>query len=336
MTVVGNGVPAWLAGAQIEVRPALEEALRGLNPRVRRVCEYQLGWTDGQSGGGKSLRPLLTLASAEAAGGDPAVAMPAAVAVELLHNCTLLQDDVMDEDRTRRHRPAAWTVFGASPAILAGDALLALAFTALADSGHPVAGVAAGELMRTVDELVDGQAMDLEFERVGAVGVDDCLRMTAAKTGSLLACACRLGGLFGGGGEAACAALERYGRHLGLAYQLRDDLLGIWGDPRRTGKAALADLRRRKKSLPVVAALAGDGPAADQLRDLYARPEPFDDEAARRAARLVEEAGGREFAEGLARAELAGVDAALAELAALGAAGDRLAALGRFAIARDS
>lgn len=327
-----NGGPAWPADLRVEVRPGVEAALRGLHPRIRRVCEYQFGWADGQAAG-KSIRPLLTLACAEAVGGDPAGAMPAAVAVELLHNGTLLQDDVMDDDRTRRHRPAAWTVFGAAPAILAGDALLALAVAVVAGSGRPTA---AQELMGTVAELVEGQAMDLEFETTGTVGLDDCLAMTAAKTGSLVGCACRLGGLFAGAGEAARAALDRYGRHLGLAYQLRDDLLGIWGDPRRTGKAALADLRRRKKSLPVVAALAADGAAGGQLRDLYARPEPFSEDEARLVARLAEEAGGRDTAERLARAELDGAATALAELDRLGAATDHLAALGRFVLARES
>ena len=330
-----DGVPVWSAGVRAEVRPAVEAALRRLHPRTRRVCEYQLGWADEQAAG-KSIRPMLTLVCAEAVHGDPAAAMPAAVAVELLHNGTLLQDDVMDGDRTRRHRPAAWTVFGASAAILAGDALLALAVAVAAGSAHPAAGRAATELMGTVAELVEGQAMDLEFEVTGTVGLDECLAMTAAKTAALVGCACRLGGLFGGADEAARAALDRYGRHLGLAYQLRDDLLGIWGDPRRTGKATLADLRRRKKSLPVVAALTAGGAASARLRELYARPEPFDESDVQLVARLVEEAGGREVAERLARAELDGAAGALARLAELGAATDRLAALGRFVLARES
>jgi geranylgeranyl diphosphate synthase type I len=328
-------MPAWPAGLRAEVRPSVEMALRRLHPRMRRICEYQFGWVDGTTAG-KSVRALLTFTCAEAVGGDPAAAMPAAVAVELLHNGTLLQDDVMDGDRTRRHRPAAWTIFGTSSAILAGDALLALALAVVADSGHPASRPAAKELMSAISELVEGQAMDLEFEATGTVALDDCLAMTAAKTASLVGCACRLGGLFGGAGEAACAALDRYGRHLGLAYQLRDDLLGIWGDPRRTGKAALADLRRRKKSLPVVAALAADGAASDRLRDMYAQQEPFGEEQARLAARLIEEAGGREAAERLAMAELDGAASALAGLADLGAATDRLAALGRFVLARES
>lgn len=334
MTTAPLDVSAWLSEVQRAARPALVAALSTLNPRMRRICEYQLGWLDGHSAG-KSIRPLLTLACAEAVGADSDCAMPAAVAVELLHNCTLLQDDVMDEDPTRRHRPAAWTVFGASPAILAGDALLALAFAVLARSGHAAAAPAIRELERTVDELIEGQAMDLEFEGAEAIAVDDCLRMTMAKTGSLLGCACLLGGLFGGADEAACGALARFGRHLGLAYQLRDDLLGIWGDPHRTGKPAGADLRRRKKSLPVVAALAANNDASERLRVLYSRPEPFDDAEARLVAELVRDAGGRAFAERLADAELAAAADALAFLTRLGATCDRLAILGRFVIGRD-
>jgi geranylgeranyl diphosphate synthase, type I len=331
----------WLADIQIEIAPAVMAAVDRLNPRMRRVCGYQMGWLDrhGQPAGapgGKAVRPALVLASAQAAGGSTVAAMPAAVAVELLHACTLLQDDVMDQDVTRRHRPTAWTVFGAAQAILAGDSLLALSFDVLSRSGQPAAAQAAIELASTTDKVIEGQAMDLDFERAESVSLEDCVRMSAAKTASLLACACRLGGLFGGADEAICDALARFGRHVGMAYQFRDDLLGIWGDPRQTGKPSLVDLRRRKKSLPVAAALAAGNAAAERLGKLYAQPDALSGDGLVLAARLVEEAGGRAWAEQAARQEVAAAGEALAVLSRLGAASDRLAALGRFVVGRDS
>jgi geranylgeranyl diphosphate synthase type I len=319
----------WFAGVPAMVAPAVAAAVGRLAPRMREVCEYQLGRV------GKAMRPALTLASAVAVGGTAEAALPGAVAVELLHNCTLLQDDVMDEDPVRRHRPAAWTVFGPNPAILAGDALLALAFAVLAGADRAVAGPAALALASATDEVIEGQAMDLAFERADRVSVADGRRMSDAKTAALLGCACRLGGLFAGACEDVCALLDEYGRHLGAAYQLRDDLLGIWGDPTRTGKVALVDLRRRKKSLPVVAALAADNAAADRLRALYGRAEALTEDELRLAVRLVEDAGGQEWAERAARAELAAADETLAALARSGAVTARLAALGRFTVGRD-
>ncbi|GAA1316875.1 family 2 encapsulin nanocompartment cargo protein polyprenyl transferase [Pseudonocardia xinjiangensis] len=245
-------------------------------------------------GGGKAVRPALALLSAGVAGaGQVQDAVPAAVAVELVHDFSLLHDDVMDRDPTRRHRPTAWSVFGIGPAILAGDALLALAADVLAGSGHPAAGQGVRMLTTTVQELVEGQMSDLAFERRTDVGLAECLDMAEAKTGSLLGCACSLGALFGGGRPDEVARLRRFGRDIGLAFQVVDDLLGIWGDPRTTGKPAGSDLRRRKKSLPVIVALTSGRPAGRELAALYRGDAELSDADVSRAAALVEHAGGR-------------------------------------------
>lgn len=335
-----DDVTGWLAEARELMTPVLTDAVRQLGPVMRRICGYQLGWLDERGepvtiAAGKAVRPALLLASAEAVGGPVAAAAPAAAAVELLHNCTLLQDDVMDEDLTRRHRPTAWTLFGKSEAVLAGDSLLTLAFAVLAGSGRAEAGAVAGELARTTNELIEGQAMDIGFERTPAVSLDEVLRMSAAKTASLLGCTCGMGGRWFGADERICAALTRFGRQLGIAYQLRDDLLGIWGDPRRTGKAVLADLGRRKKSLPVAAALGADNAAARRLRRLYDLPEALSGDEAAHAAELVEQAGGRAWAEAATVRAMAAADDELTLLAGSGVATGRLAALGRFLVRRD-
>ncbi|MEO3743138.1 polyprenyl synthetase family protein [Plantactinospora sp. B5E13] len=340
-TVTKLDEPGWLTESQAAVRPAMAAAVGHLRPQMRRVCEYQLGWRDDagrpvQAGAGKLIRPTLTLVSAAAVGGAVESALSAAVAVELMHNCTLLQDDVMDQDPVRRHRPTAWAVFGPSAAVLAGDALLALAFAVLARTPAQLAGTAAAQLARTIDELIEGQALDLSFERTIGVSVADAVRMSAAKTAALLGCACALGGLYGGADEPTRVLLDRYGRHLGLAFQHRDDLLGIWGDPERTGKPAMADLRRRKKSLPVVAALAADNPAAARLRTRYADPTPFaDPDELRELAALVEEAGGRDWSERAAGDELRQAAGVLGELGRVGVATDRLASIGELIVTRD-
>jgi geranylgeranyl diphosphate synthase, type I len=241
----------------------------------------------------------------------------------------------MDCDTARRHRATAWTVFGLGPAILAGDALLGLAFDVLVGSGHPDRGPAARMLGSAVQELVDGQLADAEFEQRDNVVPAECVRMAQLKTGALLGCSAALGALFGGGKPAQVDHLRLYGEDLGLAYQYVDDLLGIWGQPSVTGKPVYSDLRRRKKSLPVVAALSSSTPAARTLAGLYGREDELSDAELVEAAALVEAAGGRETSQAQADALLT---AALGELTAAGAlapAAAELEGLARLATHRD-
>jgi geranylgeranyl diphosphate synthase type I len=227
--------------------------------------------------------------------------------VELVHNFTLVHDDVIDGDSVRRHRPAVWSVFGAPMAILVGDALLVKAFETLANTPAAI-----GHFGRSLLEVVQGQGLDMAFEHTTDVSLDECLAMAGGKTAALIRCAAELGAGHGGGSPAQVAALGEFGWHLGLAFQLRDDLLGIWGNPARTGKPALSDLRARKRSLPVVAALASQGEAAQQLAELYRRTEPLSDPDLLVAASLVDEAGGRRWAEAEVGRQ---VEAALTRLA---------------------
>ncbi|HET6860614.1 MAG TPA: polyprenyl synthetase family protein, partial [Streptomyces sp.] len=254
---------------------------------------------------GKAIRPALVLAATQALGGQPRGAVRAAAAVELAHNFTLLHDDVIDEDPTRRNRPTAWTVFGVPDAIVAGDAMCALALRLLAEDPHPASAEASARLAACIIELCAGQQADCAFERLGPqdVSLDECLTMAEAKTGALLGCACALGALYAGADAEEVAAMDDFGREAGLAFQLIDDLIGIWGDPAHTGKPVGADLVAHKKSLPVVAALASGTPAAAELADLYRGP--LDGPAVQRAADAVERAGGREWAQGQAAERMA-------------------------------
>ncbi|NUP50607.1 MAG: polyprenyl synthetase family protein, partial [Catenulispora sp.] len=243
------------------------------------------------------------LAAATVAGTGRAV-LAAAAAVELAHNFTLLHDDVIDRDRTRRHRPTAWAVFGAENAILAGDAMLALAL-------RLAGGEAAGRLAECVIEICEGQYEDCAFEQRLDVTLEECLAMAGKKTGALLGCACALGAAAVRAEPAAVTALDGFGRELGMAFQLTDDLLGIWGDPAATGKPVGSDLTARKKSLPVVAALSAGSAASAELAELYALERDFTEHELRRAADAVDRAGGRAWAAAEAAARVANAHAHL-------------------------
>lgn len=306
--------------------PVLRAAVGRLAPPMDTVAAYHFGWIDAEGrpadgDGGKAVRPALALLSAEAAGAAAETGVPGAVAVELVHNFSLLHDDLMDGDEQRRHRDTVWKAHGPAQAILVGDALFALANEILLEIGTVEAGRATRRLTVASRKLIDGQAQDISFEHRERVTVEECLEMEGNKTGALLACAVSIGAVLGGADDRTADVLESYGHHLGLAFQAVDDLLGIWGDPGATGKQTWSDLRQRKKSLPVVAALAAGGPASERLGELLAADAKSSDfasfseeEFATRAA-LIDEAGGREWTSQEARRQhtvaieaLSGVD----------------------------
>jgi geranylgeranyl diphosphate synthase, type I len=271
------GVPEVLARSRRAVVPALAEAIERLAPEIRRLASYHMGWTDTggnpvESPGGKGIRPTLAILSAESAWADPEVGVPGAVAAELVHNFSLIHDDIIDTDTERHHRPTVWSVYGIGPAIVAGDALQILAHQILLETPDGRGAAASAALADATAAMIAGQADDIAFETRRDVTVEQCMAMSAAKTGALLGCAASIGAILAGAPDATVGALRDYGRYLGLAFQAVDDLLGIWGDPAQTGKPAGSDLRQRKKSMPVVSALAAGGPDADELRSLLGGP----------------------------------------------------------------
>jgi geranylgeranyl diphosphate synthase type I len=295
-----------LEQARSLVDALLRSALQVLPPRMLLICGYQLGWWDASGaeqpgGAGKALRPALALGAARAVGGDPVDAVPAAAAVELGHNFSLVHDDVVDRDELRRHRPTAWKAFGTADAIMAGDAMIAATPLVLARHDHPSLAQSVNRLGTAVAELCEGQHMDCAFERQKSVTLGECLRMAEAKTGALLGASCALGALAAGAPPQVVGAMDVFGRRLGLAFQLVDDQLGIWGDPAVTGKPVGADLQARKKSLPVVAVLAERTEPARRLRALYSMDRPLTTAEVARATGLIEQAGGRAWARDQAR-----------------------------------
>jgi geranylgeranyl diphosphate synthase type I len=343
-----TSVPGVLARARHAVQPATVAAVERLIPELQSTAAYHLGWCDergrptANDSGGKGVRPALALLSAEAAGAEARVGVPGAVAVELVHNFSLLHDDIIDGDRERRHRPTVWALHGVGPALILGDALLTLAHQTLQSAprtAQPAPTVAAcsaatTELTDAVAAMIAGQADDMAFESRSDITVDECLAMSARKTGALLSCAASIGALLAGAPPSAIEALRRHGADLGVAFQAVDDLLGIWGDPKRTGKPRGSDIVARKKSLPIVLALADAGADADELRSLLVNG-PLDEPAIARATELVERCGGRLATEEIARRHLEAAMCALdtAELEARPCA--ELAELAHFVVDRE-
>lgn len=310
-------------------RRELEQYLRSLvsgqhPPQLYRMVRYHLGWEgpDGQpdDAGGKALRSSLCLLTCEAAGGDRWQALPAAAAVELVHNFSLVHDDIQDGDAERHHRPAVWKLFGEAQAINAGDAILALAHLAvlkLTEEGVPETAVieAARVLSERTLEMVEGQTLDISFEERVDVDLPAYIEMIERKSGALFDCALHLGGLVAGADASLVRRLGNVGRSLGTAFQIRDDMLGVWGDESVTGKPRGADIRRRKKSLPIVYALnETKGAPRDDFRAMYAKPELTDADVAV-IVRDLEETGARDYCARLASERKA---EALAELDQLG------------------
>lgn len=299
------------------VHPGLGEAVDRLPDATRRIVAYHLGWSDVMGnaktwGAGRAIRPAIVLLTSEAAGGAVATAVPAAVAVELVHNFSLLHDDLMDGDEDRRHRPTAWKAFGRDAAMLAGDALLASAFGVLAAGHHPMALWAVENLTAVVHDMIDGQSADAAFEIQASVSVSESLGMARKKTGALFRCACAMGAAYGNGTKNTVTHFERFGEQLGLAFQLVNDISGIWGDMAITGKPLYSDLKNRKKSLPVAAALTSGAPASHELAALYRQSGAFTEDDLIRAADLIENAGGRAWSQQQASLYLAEALQALA------------------------
>jgi geranylgeranyl diphosphate synthase type I len=328
-----------------QVQAALRAAVAELDEPVRQIVSYHFGWTDrdGRPAGGdsgKMLRAALVLRCAEAVAGSPEPGVVGAVAVELIHNSSLLHDDVMDLDPTRRHRPTAWTIYGTSPALLAGNALLVLGLSVLLRDGGDRAGPATHLLAGTYQQLTIGQALDVGFESRARVALDECHRMADGKTAALLACATKMGALLAGAGQTTIDALGDFGRHLGMAFQTIDDILGIWGDPMRTGKPVGADIRARKKSLPVAYALSMAESGA--LADFYAasgelasseEPTVLDVE---RVTAMLDDLGARTWAEERAQHHRQAATASLTRAGLDAKAETQLLALARMVTTRAS
>ncbi|HWR65788.1 MAG TPA: polyprenyl synthetase family protein, partial [Bellilinea sp.] len=249
------------------MQPAIDSELRALvtdfavqnYTGLTSILAYQLGW-EGEGAGldaqGKRLRPLLVTLAAKASGGQWENALPAAAAVELLHNFSLIHDDIEDASQVRRGRATVWAKWGQALAINAGDAMYALAFEALKRLEQTVNGQAAlraYEILTTTSlKLTGGQHFDISFADAASLPIESYWPMVRGKTASLLQACLQLGAVTANAGPAVINDLGDFGLHLGLAFQIQDDWLGIWGDEAVTGKSKASDLMTGKKTLPIL------------------------------------------------------------------------------------
>ena len=302
-----------------ELLPQIETELRDIaripHPSLATyygMIHYHLGWVNEdlkpiQASTGKGLRPLLCLLSCQALGGSAERALPAAAAVELIHNFSLVHDDIQDGSHIRRGRRAAWDVWGAAHGINVGDGLFVLARLALyrlADAGVslPHQQMVSRALDGACLALCEGQFFDMTFQDRLDIHLDQYLWMIRRKTAALLAASTQVGAMIATDQANLVGHLHDFGENLGMAFQVQDDILGIWGHEQRTGKSAATDLRDKKKTLPVVYALnqIEDSEAARQLADLYTHPCPLDKPAMQSALTLLARVGAREYAQTVA------------------------------------
>ncbi len=297
------GVPRVLELYRDELVAELRAIIGDSSLPLYDMMRYHLGWIDGSgfsppAKGGKLWRSFLCLFACQAVGDGWQKALPAAAAVELIHNFSLIHDDVEDVSPERRHHPTLWKMWGQAQAINAGDAMHALAQLSLLRLESK--GIAERKILqaaKALDEaclrLCQGQYLDISFESQIDTSVADYLKMIALKTASLFETSLYLGALFGTDETAVIEHLCGFGRNLGMAYQIRDDLLGIWGLPEVTGKLRLEDIKRRKKTLPVVYGLEkAKAEGGEGLLKLY-QQETIGEEDATKVASLLDGLGAR-------------------------------------------
>jgi geranylgeranyl diphosphate synthase type I len=310
----------YLEAIEQELQCAVEAPTDAVS-RLYQMMAYHLGWLDRdlqpeQAYRGKRLRPLLCLLACEAAGGDWQRAIPAAAAVELIHNFSLIHDDIEDDSPTRRGRTAVWKLWGVAHGINVGDSLLVLGRLTLGrliDQGLDSSTVlqAMHLLDQTCADLCQGQYMDMAGEGQLQVTEEWYLQMIGAKTAALIAASTELGAMIAGAAQAQ-GHLRHFGWYLGLSFQMVDDVLGVWGDPATTGKPAASDIRARKMTLPAIHALQAGG-EGQRLADLFGQ-EHLGEQDVAEAVTILERLGARAYAENRAaefeQMALAALDAA--------------------------
>lgn len=285
----------------------MQGLLAGVAGSPARMVEYHLGFRNqegavvpGGKSDGKAIRPTLCLLTADATGGEWEKAIPAASAIELFHNFTLIHDDVQDDDKTRHGKPTVWAMWGKEQAINGGNVASFLSNQALSDleiTGHPAETVLkANNLLRDVGiQVINGQAMDIDFEGRLDVTTPEYLTMIRGKTGVLIEGSIAMGALLGSADDQTTALLREYGRESGLAFQIIDDGLGIWGDPEKTGKPVGSDIRKRKNSYPIVHAFnTTEGHTKEQLEVIYRQEGEMHDTDVARVMEILDDVGSKE------------------------------------------
>ena len=308
-------LPAVVTRYRAQVDAQLRSVLAGGDSSLYDMLRYHMGWLDEEfrpteAGSGKGVRPALCLFACEAVGGDWNQALPAAAAIELIHNFSLIHDDIQDGDTERHHRPTVWYRWGLSHGINSGAAMNVLANMALFDETEPPTPAATTlKVSRILNcacaEMIEGQTLDLSFEGRASVSTDDYLLMISKKTGALLESSLHMGAAIGTDDEDRIEGMRRFGKRIGRLFQVRDDMLGVWAAAEATGKPAASDLYRRKKSLPVVHALehVGDSAASRRFPEIYGSKAPLSESDVAELLAIMDELKTHEFCQGLAEQE---------------------------------
>jgi geranylgeranyl diphosphate synthase, type I len=291
--------PSRIGAIDQEIRDVLAQAEPALQPFYGMML-YHLGLDVDRPGGGKRMRPLMCVLVYEALAGDPQAMLPAAAALELLHNFTLIHDDIEDHDPTRHHRPTVWSVWGVPQAINTGDGMYAasrLAVQRLRERSFPAERIL--DFACLIDQacvrVCEGQFLDITFEDRTDITVERYRAMAAKKTGALIAACAEGAAVLATEDPQVREALSRFGDDFGQAFQAYDDLQGIWATTERTGKLEMNDLVKRKKTLPVVMAFEKASPRLrTELAALFAPPAPLAAESVERIREILDELGTRE------------------------------------------
>lgn len=249
-----------LAAVDLELRTGIDVFFLGKPEEFKQMLYYQMGWEGDRLPGaiaGKRLRPLLTLAACHALGGDWHKALPAAAAVELVHNFSLVHDDIQDHSETRRGKPTIWVKWGEAQAINTGDALLAIAFLEIQrlELGEKIILQALIQLNKATLTLTSGQYLDLAFEKADTIPFSAYWEMVKGKTGALFGACFALAAIAAGKPDKEIERFVTFGNQFGEAFQVQDDYLGIFGVDIQTGKSAASDLMERKKTYPILYSL---------------------------------------------------------------------------------
>jgi geranylgeranyl diphosphate synthase type I len=307
---IKRGLSEYSVSYRRVVTAELKKVIDSCPPALGNILRYHMGWQDEyghqcREESGKFIRSTLCLLSCQAVGGNTSQAVPAAAAVELVHNFSLIHDDIEDASYERHHRPTVWKIWGQSQAINAGDAMFTLAYLALVrlkQKGIAAEGIVhcAEVLTRACLELCEGQYLDIEYEKRLDMTVGDYIDMAARKTAALFAASTSLGAYLGSEDSELMNLFRLFGRALGIAFQIHDDILGIWGAPETVGKSA-DDIPQRKKTLPVAYGLQSSrGAARQRLRKLYSK-ESIEGEDIRKVTGILDDLGARNYAENVAR-----------------------------------
>jgi len=302
-------LPESLTSYHNAVRIELEKVIDCDSSVLCNMLRYHMGWQDEQGHpcgreSGKFIRPTLCLLSCQAVGGDTSQILPAAAAVELIHNFSLIHDDIEDASYERHHRPTIWKLWGQSQAINAGDAMFTLAYLALLKLKEN--GIADEKITGSTEllslaclKLCEGQYLDVEYENRFDITIEDYLDIAAKKTAALIAAATSLGAYLGSEDSKLVDSFHLFGEELGVAYQIYDDILGIWGTEESTGKSA-SDISQRKKTLPVLYGLQNSkGDERERLEKLYSQ-KSIGDEGVTEVIKILDQLGARDYAQNLA------------------------------------